>query len=242
MIETVGRSTNSFWKSSRSNKGKDHTYDLKPEHVRVCEKSDYNTLMDLQRDHINYGVCRTNSALQINHEPPDRVRRQGHEAEQTDTTLLNAKITTLQEALLLEQEKNRTLEHELSEIRRNIRMLNTGSKTLGKILRMDKTLVVLADAKKQNKEIAIVSRLHIHYCEGRASPYQYHPRWREFMFDILGHGGNMIGKEFVNFKRTYIEFFWSKPVQRDLLLEHSVKRTGCCLGDCLWGKRELQLS
>ncbi|KAJ4917115.1 Uncharacterized protein Rs2_02665 [Raphanus sativus] len=53
--------------------------------------------------------------------------------------MLTAKITKLEEALFLEQEKNRTLEHELSETRRNIRMLNKGSTTLDKILRLGRT-------------------------------------------------------------------------------------------------------
>ncbi|KAF2575502.1 hypothetical protein F2Q70_00002144 [Brassica cretica] len=213
--------------------------ELKQEHVLICDEKDSDAYVDAMKQYVNYGLWRKGCHRQIVRKPPDRVRRQGHEAEQTDTNLLNAKITTLQEALLLVQEKNRTLEHELSEIRRNIRMLNTGSKTLDKILRMgrtekttmglgyqgstssshtnfvrgnsvqpDKTLVVLEDIKKQNREIATVSRVHIHYCEVRASPHQYYPRWvRGFMFDIPGHSSNMIGKESVNFKQRYSDVF-----------------------------------
>ncbi|KAF3577597.1 hypothetical protein DY000_02030694 [Brassica cretica] len=61
---------------------------------------------------------RKNFNQHINREPRDRVQHQGREAEKEDTALLTAKITKLEEALLLEQEKNRTLEHELSEKRR----------------------------------------------------------------------------------------------------------------------------
>ncbi|KAF3576950.1 hypothetical protein DY000_02028731 [Brassica cretica] len=108
----------------------------------------------------------------------------------------------------------------------------------GNSIEPDKTLVILEDAKKQNKEIATVSRVHIHYCEGRASPHQYYPRWvRGLMFDMLGDSSNMIGMEFVNFKRTYSDVFWSKPVQREMLLEHGMKELVSCHGDCLWGKR-----
>ncbi|CAN6802673.1 unnamed protein product [Brassica oleracea] len=49
------------------------------------------------------------------------------------------KITYLREALALEKEKNRNLEHELNEIHKQIRMLNKGSSTLDKILSMGRT-------------------------------------------------------------------------------------------------------
>ena len=88
---------------------------------------------------MNYGAWRNNFNQHINREPPDRVPHQAREAEQEDTKILTAKITKLDEALPLEQEKNLILEHELSEIRRNIRMLNKGSTTLDKILRMGRT-------------------------------------------------------------------------------------------------------
>lgn len=135
MLATVGWNKKIFLKSSMSNKREYHNDDLKPERVQACEESDDNTLMDLQSERMNYGVCRTNSNRKINPEPPDCVQHQGREAEQEDTNLLNAKITKLQEALLLEEEKTQTLEHELCESCRYIRMLNKGSKTLDKIFK-----------------------------------------------------------------------------------------------------------
>jgi len=49
------------------------------------------------------------------------------------------KITYLREALALEKEKNRNLEHELNEIHKQIRMLNKRSSTLDKILSTGRT-------------------------------------------------------------------------------------------------------
>lgn len=48
-------------------------------------------------------------------------------------------INKFQEALVFEQEKNMTLERELNDIHRKIRMLNKGSVTLDKIVRMGRT-------------------------------------------------------------------------------------------------------
>ena len=49
---------------------------------------------------------------------------------------LENNIIELQKALLCEKEKNMTLEHELNETHKKIRMLNSGSQTLDKILTM----------------------------------------------------------------------------------------------------------
>ena len=139
MKETVGQSDNYFWKSSRSNQREDHMDVPKPELIPICDERAGNTFLDLQKKHMNYGAWRNNFNQHINRKPPDRVPHQDREAEQEDTKMLTTKITKLEEALLLEQEKNLILEHELSEIRRNIRMLNKGSTTLDKILRMGRT-------------------------------------------------------------------------------------------------------
>lgn len=40
----------------------------------------------------------------------------------------------------------------------------------GNSVEPDNTMVVLEDAKNQNQDIAIVSRVRIHYCKGCASP------------------------------------------------------------------------
>ncbi|XP_033129589.1 uncharacterized protein LOC117126191 isoform X1 [Brassica rapa] len=111
----------------------------KQELVRVCEERAGKTCMDLQKKNMNYCAWRKNFHRHINREPPDRVQHKGLEDEQGHTKFLNAKITKLEEALLLEQEKNQTLERELSKTRRNIWMLNTGSKTLDNILSIGRT-------------------------------------------------------------------------------------------------------
>ncbi|KAG5395444.1 hypothetical protein IGI04_017258 [Brassica rapa subsp. trilocularis] len=139
MMETGGRSDNYFWESSRSNNREDHMDGRTSELIHIHKQRAGNTFLDLQQKHMNYGAWRKNFNRHISREPPDRVQYQGCEAEKEDTAMLTEKITKLEEALIFEQEKNRTLEHELSETRRNIRMLNKGSTTLDKIQRMGRT-------------------------------------------------------------------------------------------------------
>lgn len=144
MIATVGRSDNFFPKNSRSNNSADRMDGPKQELIHICDERVSNSFLNLQKKHMSYGARTNNFNRHINREPPDRVPYQGHEAEQEDTKTLTGKITKLEEALLLEQEKNWTLEHKLRETRRNIRMLNRGSKTLDKILRMGSTEKTMA--------------------------------------------------------------------------------------------------
>lgn len=54
----------------------------------------------------------------------------------TEKQTLENKINKFQEALVLEQEKSKTLEHKLNETYKKIRMLNKGSENLDKILSM----------------------------------------------------------------------------------------------------------
>ncbi|KAJ4876067.1 Uncharacterized protein Rs2_41085 [Raphanus sativus] len=195
MIETGGRSDNYFWESSGSNNREDHMDGSKPEIIHICKQRAGNTFVDLQKKHMNSGARKKNFNRHINREPPDRVQHQGREVEKEDTKMWTAKITKLEEALFLEQEKNRTLEHELSETRRNIRMLNNGSTTLDKILHLGRTekttaglgykgvpsgphtvfvqsnsekttvVVVLESAKNQATELPTVPNVCTRYCE-----------------------------------------------------------------------------
>lgn len=102
MMAIVGQSDNYFWKSSKSNQREAHMDGPKPELVRICEGSDGNIFLDSQKKHMKYGSGRNNFNRHIDRKPPDRFQHQGREAEQEDTKILAAKVTKLEEALLLE--------------------------------------------------------------------------------------------------------------------------------------------
>lgn len=105
------------------NKG--HTYaDLVDTQKGLTSGSKYTKLLD-EREHI----------LKLEHDQEDRLK----ELSVIERHALEDKITYLREALGLEMEKNRILEHKLKETHKQIRMLNKGSTTLDKILSMGRT-------------------------------------------------------------------------------------------------------
>ncbi|WZZ33379.1 LOW QUALITY PROTEIN: hypothetical protein YC2023_016780 [Brassica napus] len=103
---------------------KEHTYYLVATHKKLTNGPTYTKLSD-ETWHI----------LKPEHDQEDYLSKLSLIGKHA----LENKITYLQEALVLEKEKNRNLEYILNETHKKFRMLNKGSASLDKILSMGRT-------------------------------------------------------------------------------------------------------